>query len=210
MAPSARIAIFAVGAAVTLSLAGASVALAKVFLTQEEALKLAFPDAKLEARNAFLTGEQRRAAKAASGEAELPSALVRYYVATSTKDGRPVGEAYFDTHVVRTESETVMVVVSPDARIARIEVLSFSEPEEYLPRAKWYEQFRGKPLDDELSLKRSIRPVSGATLTAHATTDAARRVLAVYRVLHPAAAGTPAATPGATPAAATPRAGSVP
>ena len=200
MTCSARRGLLAVGAAAALSLAGAAVARAKVFLTQDEALRLAFADAKIEARNAFLTDDQRRAAKAASGEEELPSALVRYYVAT--KDGRPAGEAYFDTHVVRTESETVMVVVSPDARIARIEVLSFSEPEDYLPRAKWYEQFRGKPLDDELSLKRSIRPVSGATLTAHATTDAARRVLALYRVLHAAAA--------TAPAAATPRAGSVP
>ena len=186
-------------AAVWAALAVAAAAPAKVFLTTDEALRLAFPDAKVEARTAFLTEEERRAAKALSGEEEPPSALVRYYAAT--RDGRAAGEAYFDTHVVRTESETVMVVVSPDGRIVRVEVLSFSEPEEYLPRAKWYEQFRGHALDDELSLKRSIHPVSGATLTARATTDAARRVLAVYRVLHPAAAATatPAPPPGARP-----------
>jgi len=85
-------------------------------------------------------------------------------------------------------------VLLSERRILRVEVLSFSEPEEYMPRPKWYEQFQGKPLDDELSLKRSIRPVSGATLTAHATTDAARRVLAIYRVLHPPA---PASAPAA-------------
>ena len=168
---------------------------AKVLLTQEEALRLAFPNAKVEARTAFLTDEQRRAAKSLSGEDEPPSALVRYYAAT--KDGHPVGEAYFDTHVVRTMTETVMVVVAPDARIARVEVLSFSEPEEYLPRPRWYEQFQGRPLDDELSLKRAIRPVSGATLTARATTDAARRVLALYRILH--APASPTATPPGTP-----------
>jgi len=184
-------------AAVWAALAVPAAARAKVFLTQEEALRLAFPDAKVEARNAFLTNDQRRAAKALSGEDEPPSALVRYYVAT--KDGHPAGEAYFDTHVVRTMSETVMVVVSPEGRIVRIEVLSFSEPEEYMPRAKWYEQFRGRQLDDELSLKRSIHPVSGATLTARATTDAARRVLAIYRVLHPAAPSPTAAAPSATP-----------
>jgi len=184
---------------VSAALAVAAAAPAKVLLTQEEALRLAFPGATVDAHNAFLTEEQRRAARALSGEEELPSALVRYYAAT--KDGRSAGEAYFDTHLVRTMSETVMVVVSPEARILRVEVLSFSEPEEYLPRPRWYEQFQGKPLDDELSLKRSIRPVSGATLTARATTDAARRVLAIYRVLHPAAAASPPATPSPAPTA---------
>jgi FMN-binding domain len=154
---------------------------AKVFLTQEEALKLAFPGAAIERRNAFLTPEQQKAARKLSGDEELPSALVSYY--TGTKDGRLLGTAYFDTHIVRTMPETIMVVVGPAGAIARIEVLSFSEPEEYLPKAHWYEQFQGKPLDDELSMKRGIRAVTGATLTARATTEAARRVLALHEVL---------------------------
>ena len=76
-----------------------------------------------------------------------------------------------------------MVVVGPAGSIARIEVLSFSEPEEYMPRGHWYAQFPGKALDDELAVKRGIRPVSGATLTARATTEAARRVLALHQVV---------------------------
>jgi hypothetical protein len=76
-----------------------------------------------------------------------------------------------------------MVVIAPAGTIARIEVLSFSEPEEYLPREHWYAQFPGKALNDELAMKRGIRPVSGATLTARATTEAARRVLALHQVL---------------------------
>jgi hypothetical protein len=59
-------------------------------------------------------------------------------------------------------------------------VLSFAEPPDYLPRKGWYEQFAGRELDDELRLDRGIRAVSGATLTATATTAAARRVLAVH------------------------------
>jgi Na+-translocating ferredoxin:NAD+ oxidoreductase RnfG subunit len=162
-------------------LAAAAALDAKVFLTREEALKLAFPNAKIERHTAYLTEAQQKAAKKLSGDDELPSALATYYV--GTRDGHDIGAAYFDTHTVRTMDETIMVVVDPAGAILRIEVLSFSEPEEYLPKAHWYEQFQGKPLDDELSLKRAIRPVTGATLTAHATTDAARRVLALDRVL---------------------------
>ena len=97
--------------------------------------------------------------------------------------GKEVATAYFDTHVVRTLAETVMVLVDATGSIARIEVLSFGEPEEYLPRPHWYEQFSGRRLDDELSLKRGVRAVSGATLTARATVEAARRILAIDRVL---------------------------
>ncbi len=162
----------------------ASAAAAKVLLTPEEALKLAFPGATVERRTAYLTAAQQKAAQKLSGDEDLPSALVTFDAAT--RDGRPVGTAYFDTHTVRTMPETIMVVVDPAGAIARIEVLSFSEPEEYMPKPHWYEQFQGRPLDDELSMKRGIRGVTGATLTARATTDAARRVLALHRVLQEA------------------------
>lgn len=159
---------------------------AKVFLSQGEALKLAFPAATVERKTAFLTTEQQHEARKLSGDEAPPGALVAYYVAT--KDGREIGTAYFDTHIVRTMPETIMVVVDAAGSASRIEVLSFLEPEEYLPRPHWYEQFQGKPLNDELSMKRGIRPVAGATLTARATTEAARRVLALHRVIQHLAA----------------------
>ena len=155
---------------------------ARVFLTQAEALALAFPaGVTVERRTAFLTEGERQEARKLAGTGRLPDALVAFYV--GTRDGRGVATAYFDTHLVRTLAETVMILVDATGSIARIEVLSFGEPEEYLPRPHWYEQFSGRKLDDELSLKHGVRAVSGATLTARATTDAARRILAFDQVL---------------------------
>jgi hypothetical protein len=155
----------------------------KVFLTQEEALRLAFPaGTRIDRRTAFLTPTQQAAAAKLAGAPKLPSALVTAYV--GVRDGREVGTAYFDTHIVRTEPETLMVLVDPAGAVSRIEVLSFSEPEEYLPREHWYGQFPGHKLDDELAVQRAIRPVAGATLTVRATMDAVRRVLAIHQVLH--------------------------
>jgi hypothetical protein len=159
-------------------------AAAKVFLTVDEALKLAFPGCAVTRRTAFLTPEQVKRARELAG-AEVPSALLTYYVAT--RGGRPAGTAYFDTHRVRTLPETLMIVVDPQNRVSRIEVISFREPEEYMPRGAWYQQFLNKSLDPDLQLKRGIRPVTGATLTARATTDAVRRVLALHQVLAGAA-----------------------
>jgi hypothetical protein len=172
----ARTGILVALAAATLATAAG----ARVLLTVEEALALAFPGAAVERRTVYLTGPQRSRIEELAG-GELASAIVHPYVAT--KEGELVGTAYFDSHLVRTLAETVMVVVGPDGSVGRIEVLAFDEPPDYLPRVEWYRQFDGKPLDAELELRRAIRPVVGATLTARATTDAARRALAIHRVL---------------------------
>lgn len=161
--------------------AGTFPAAARVLLSVEEALELAFPGCAVERRTVFLTDAQKARAAELAGEAPA-SAIVHPYEARC--DGVPAGTAYFDAHRVRTLPETLMVVVDPEGRVARVEVLSFDEPPEYLPRDAWYEQFRGRRLDAELRLKGAIHPVTGATLTARATAAAARRVLALHRVLY--------------------------
>jgi transcriptional regulator of nitric oxide reductase len=154
-----------------------SLSLAKGFLTQEEALHLAFPKGAAVARKTAFLSEVDRTEVARRAGGAPPPGLVVYYAATV--DGKDAGTAYFDTHVVRTLPETILVVVDPKGAIARIEVLSFSEPEEYLPRGAWYGQFPGKTLGDELSEKKGVRPVTGATITVRVTVEAARRVLAL-------------------------------
>jgi hypothetical protein len=182
----------ALGATAVACLAlAAAPARARVLVTVEEALALAFPGAEVERRTVLLTEAQRARATELGGQPPA-TAVVHPYVAT--RDGAIVGIAYFDTHVVRTLAETVMVTVDGDGRVGRVEVLSFDEPPDYLPREAWYRQFDGRPLDPELELRRSIRPVSGATLTARATTDAVRRALALDRTLAETAA-TEAARP---------------
>jgi len=169
-----RVAILAtvLGAAVTAS--------STVLITVEEALVAAFPEAETVRETVFLTdGEIERAGELAGARPE--GALVTRYRAH--RDGRLVGWAYLDTHRVRTLPETLMVVVDPDGSVARVEVVAFREPLEYVPPEGWYEQFDGRDLDGELELKRAIRPVTGATLTARATNDAVRRVLAIHAVL---------------------------
>jgi hypothetical protein len=86
-----------------------------------------------------------------------------------------------------------MIVVTPEARIERIEILSFKEPPEYLVPDSWLQQIVGRELTDELSMKGSIVNMTGATLTARAITRASRRVLALHRVIDPLGAEGPSA-----------------
>ncbi len=163
--------------------AASAPAAAKVFLTQEQALAFAFGEqARTEREVHFLSdAEVERARRLAGAETELHGGLVIRYRAF--RDDRLLGTAYFDTHRVRTLQETVMIVVTPEGRIGRIEILAFGEPPEYLPRQGWLAQFEGRELDENLALKRGVHAVTGATLTAEAITRAARRVLAFHQVI---------------------------
>lgn len=153
---------------------------ASSLITREEALAASYPGAVVEAERVFLTERQVAEAATLSGVAP-PRALVARY--TARIDGEVVGRAYVDTHVVRTKRESLLVSLGPDGRVKRIDVTAFLEPREYRVSAEWMRQYDDRPLDDELDLQRAIRPIAGATLTAVATNEAVRRVLAIDRVL---------------------------
>lgn len=164
-------------------------------LSLDEALAGAFPPpARVERRTAFLSAKDLDAIRAGAGrDAPVAQRVVTYYVAS--KGGKPVGVAYFDSHRVRTLNEVVMIVVEPQDggrrgkdRIRSVEVLRFAEPPEYHASDAWLDQFKGRSLDQELSLKRSIANMTGATLTSNAIVRATRRVLAIHERIRPLAA----------------------
>lgn len=162
---------------------------AQTFLTQEEALRLAFPEpAEVERRTAFLEEDElERARELAGSGVEIDQRVVTYY--EGIRADSLLGLAYFDSHRVRTLPEVVMFVLEPDGTIRRIEVLKFTEPPEYAAPDRWLDQFPGLGLSDALSLKGEIVNLTGATLTARAVTRAARKVTALHRVIHGETAG---------------------
>lgn len=154
-------------------------------LSLNEALRAAFPPpSRIERRTAFLTQRDLAGARAQAGpDAPITQSVVTYYVARTGQ--RTVGVGYFDSHRVRTLNEVVLVVIEPPDRIRNIEVLRFAEPPEYRASEHWLQQFEGKALNADLSLKGSIANMSGATLTSNAIVRAARRVLALHRTIRP-------------------------
>ena len=157
-----------------------AVCLSAGVISREEALRMAFPGAVIESKILFLTEDEMKEAEKISGS-RLSSALVTRY--TAKNGGALAGIAYLDTHTVRTKKESLMVMMDSTGKVKRIEVVAFLEPKEYLPPDLWYSQFQGKILNDDLRLERGIRAVTGATLTAKATTDAVRRAIAIEQVL---------------------------
>jgi len=149
-------------------------------LSREEALRLAFPEAQLQSDVVFLTQQEIEEITRISG-VKVETALVSRTVA---RQGSTIaGRAYLDTHIVRTKKESLLVILDAEGKVRRVEVVAFLEPPEYLAPDRWYRQFEGKQMSEDLRIKRDIPSVTGATLTAQATTDAVRRVLATDQVL---------------------------
>lgn len=164
--------------AIVLAFAGAVPrAPARTLMTREEALALAFPAGVRVTREAiFLTPEQIATAKRESG-VDFPDQLVVRYAGSNGTT------AYFDSHRVRTEPETVMIVVDATGSISRVDIMAFSEPTDYYPKRRWLDQLLGRKLDEDLALTRAIRPISGASLTGRAIVGASRKILAIHRAL---------------------------
>ena len=149
-------------------------------ITRDEALADVYPGAQIRSEQVFLTAAQVKRIAAVAGS-EVPSPLVARYLAS--RDGRLVGRAYVDTHVVRTKKESLLISLDMDGRLLRIDVTAFLEPPEYRASESWLRQYRGRVLSNDVAINRAIRPIAGATLTARAANGAVRRVLAIDQVL---------------------------
>jgi hypothetical protein len=174
----------AVRSAVALVLMAAAPVLAQV--TREEALAAVYPGATIRAEQVFLTPAQQKLVLTRA-DADVSSALVARYIAT--RDGKVIGRAYVDTHTVRTKKESLLISLDERGRVLRVDVTAFFEPMEYRASDAWLRQYRDRALTDDLAVNRAIRPIAGATLTARATNDAVRRVLAIDQILQPQAGG---------------------
>ena len=154
---------------------------AKVFLSQEEALELAFPGADRVKEQVYILKAAEKAAIEKESRSELDTELATLY--SGFKGDQLMGYAFIDIHTVRTLPEAFMVVLEPDGSVRSVHVLAFYEPTEYMPTKRWYRQFDGKSLADPLRVGRDVHGVVGATLSTRAVTASVRRVLAIYDVL---------------------------
>lgn len=153
---------------------------ARVYYSKQEALELAFgKGAKVQMRPLFLTAEQRSRIERLA-KVKLDSSLFTFYV--GRREGRVIGYAAIETHTVRTQPETLLIVLDAKGKLRRVEVLAFHEPPEYQPPARWFERLLDVPLQD-LRLGSGVEGVSGATLSSRAAVDTVRKVLAVYTVV---------------------------
>jgi len=158
----------------------ASGARGEVFASANEALAAAFPSARIEKRSVLLSDAQVLAVEQRS-QAKLESRIATLY--TAWQEARVLGYAFVDVHQVRTLPEALLVVISPEGRVAQTRMLAFHEPKDYLPPVRWLRQFERRELAPDLRVGGTVHGIAGATLSTRAVTNGVRRALALYEVL---------------------------
>ncbi|HSE83623.1 MAG TPA: FMN-binding protein [Thermodesulfobacteriota bacterium] len=157
-----------------------SPSLSKVYMTRDKALSVTFPEAdRIEKKTVFLTEEQSRKIESLA-KTELESKLYTFYA--GKKGEETLGYAVIDTHVLRTKTETLMIVINPDGTLRQVEILAFFEPQDYMPTGNWLNLFQGEPLNGSLWLGRDIPNITGATITSNSLVKSVRRIMAVFEV----------------------------
>lgn len=154
----------------------------RVMLTQSQALKSAFAGLSVERRTAYLSEAQVESASRLS-ECRHESAVLTYYVARSTTG--PAGAAFFESHRLRDGNATIMVVLTPEGRLARTEILSFDEPADYMPPVEWRASLLGRQLVELERFSRLSGASPRAAHSAQAFLEGVRRLMAVYEVIEP-------------------------
>jgi len=155
-------------------------AYAKVFFSKEEAFELAFgKDALIESIPVYLTEEQKATVEQ-KAQVKLDSELFTFF--EGKKGDVVLGYAAIESHTVRTQPETLLILLSPNGELVRTEVLAFHEPPEYKPSEIWLAHLLHRSIED-LRMNKGVDAISGATLSSRATLNAVRTVLTVFSVV---------------------------
>lgn len=154
--------------------------LATVFYSKTEAMELAFgKGAEIEQLSLFPDEKQMNVIEQLA-KVKLDSGLFTFYVGKS--QGKILGYAAIETSTVRTQPETLMIVLTPEGELSNVNTLAFHEPPEYMPPSRWFEKLYNRVLA-EMYINNGVDGISGATLSTHASIDSIRKVMAIYQVL---------------------------
>jgi Na+-translocating ferredoxin:NAD+ oxidoreductase RnfG subunit len=165
--------------AIVLSLA--SPVYAEQYLTVEQAQKLAFPSAKQFVWSPVVyRPDQVAAIEELSGE-KVMSRGEQVWKAQS--DNQFLGFFLVDYVIGKHLVIDYAVALDLNGSVKQVEILEYRES--YggeVANPDWLAQFKGKTVHDPLDMERSIRNISGATLSSHHVTEGIKRVLAIYEV----------------------------
>ena len=157
---------------------------ATVYLSTEQALRLAFPSAQtITPADVTLTPEQQQRAAAMAG-GPVPAAGP-WTIYTATAGEQLLGRAVVMEEIGKYEPITFLVAAGPDGRVLDVLILVYRESRGgEVRRPNFLRQYRGKAAQDPIKVSQDIVNITGATLSARAVSVGVRRALALFSVVY--------------------------
>ena len=154
---------------------------AVTYLTQEQALALAFENPSEAKKHSILFDEtHRKIIEQKLGE-KLDQHGILAYTGRLKSGGR--GTLLFDAVIGKHELIDYMVVLDADAKVCFIEMLAYRESQGgEIRRKNWREQFAGKSDKAPPEHEKNVVNISGATLSCRHVTEGVRKLLIIASV----------------------------
>lgn len=156
---------------------------AKVYLTREEATRLAFgPSASVSEEHRALSPSARTSIERRLGR-PIPEEGFTFSVGRSADGVQGYGVVLEE--IGKHEPITFFVAITPDGHVKDVLVLEYRESRGDEVRQKGFlKQYVGKTSQDPMELDQDITPITGATISARAISDGVKKALTVWEALY--------------------------
>lgn len=156
--------------------------LAEEYLTEKEALKLAFPKADSFEMHRMIATKTQRAELAKKLGIRLPSRFFKYY--RCKQDDTLIGRAIVDEAPGKYHPFDFLLAVDPSHKVLSVEILNYHEKYGFeVKQDSFKQQFKGHLPSDTKKLDREIRIIAGATISCRSLIDAVKRQLIYLDVM---------------------------
>ncbi|MBI3320191.1 MAG: FMN-binding protein [Candidatus Omnitrophica bacterium] len=162
---------------------GGGEARAKVYLTRDEALRLAFGPSTTVSEDHRTVPSTSRAAIEQRLNRKITEDSFTFYVGHSA--GGIEGYGLVLDEMGKHEPITFLVTITPDGHVKDVMVLEYRESRGGEVRQKSFlKQYVGKTSRDPLELDEDITPMTGATISARAVSDGVKKALLIWEALY--------------------------
>jgi Na+-translocating ferredoxin:NAD+ oxidoreductase RnfG subunit len=148
----------------------------RVYLTQEEALNVAFPKSTSIKESQLKLSEQDKAAIEAAMGMKLKQN--NYTVFKGYKNDNFLGTAYILDQLGKYYPITMMIHVLPDHSVGNVRIMIYRERiGAEVRKNRFLKQFRRKTLANKLLVDRDIDGITGATISSWSVATAVKKAL---------------------------------
>lgn len=149
---------------------------AEQYLTEAEALKLAFPKSTtVNIETHKISDVDRREIKQRYG-IEIFSSAEKFYIGKS--DSKVDGFAMIDHEIGKSEPITFIVALDASGRVRTVAIMEFRETRGWeVKEPRFLRQFSGKKSGDHIRLNDDIVNLSGATLSSQAVAKGVKKTV---------------------------------